>query len=319
MYYVLAEIVFGPVPSRRLGRSLGINNLPRKICSYSCIYCQAGRTIELSISRKEFYCPYYLEKIVRNRVKRLKRISERIDYITFVPNGEPTLDENIGFEARLLKDLGIPIAVLTNGSLLWMEDVRNDLLEFDYVSIKIDSVSENLWRYINRPHHDLRLEKILDGIFEFRNIYHGKLVTETMLIDNIDYGNELTFIAEYLGELKPDIAYISIPTRPPAEKWVKPPKEDLLNNAYQLFSERIDRVELLIGFEGTNFTTLDLDHISREILSIACVHPLREDVLEAMLKRSGVTWDVVNELIERGELIEVYYSGYRYYLRRVMK
>jgi len=319
VYYVLDEVVFGPVPSRRLGRSLGINNLPRKICSYSCIYCQAGRTIELSISRKEFYCPYYLEKIVRNRVKRLKEIGERIDYITFVPNGEPTLDKNLGFEARLLKDHGIPIAVLTNGSLLWMEDIRNDLLEFDYVSIKIDSVSDNIWRYINRPHHDLRLEKILDGILEFRSIYHGKLVTETMLIGNIDYGDELAFIAEYLGELEPDIAYISIPTRPPAEKWVKPPREDLLNKAYQLFSERIDRVELLIGFEGTNFTTLDHDHISREILSIACVHPLRKDVLEAMLKRSGATWDIVNELIERGELIEVYYGGYRYYLRRVMR
>jgi len=315
----MAEIVFGPVPSRRLGRSLGINNLPKKICSYNCIYCQAGRTVELSVSRREFYNPYLLEKIVRDRVERLKRIGERIDYITFVPNGEPTLDKNIGLEARLLKDLDIPMAVLTNGSLLWMEDVRNDLLEFDYVSIKIDSVSENIWRYINRPHHDLRLKSILKGILEFRNIYHGKLVTETMLIGNIDYGNELIFIAEYLGELKPDIAYISIPTRPPTEKWVTLPKEDLLNNAYQLFSEKVNHVELLVGFEGTNFTTLGLDYVSREILSIACVHPLREDILEAILKRSGATWDIVNELIERGELIEVYYGGYRYYLKRVVK
>jgi len=309
--------VFGPVPSRRLGRSLGVNNLPHKICSYNCIYCQAGRTVELTIDRRVFYDPYRLVGIVNTRVSQLLGSGEHIDYITFVPNGEPTLDKNIGVEARLLKNHGIPLAILTNGSLLHREDVRTDLTAFNYVSIKVDAVSERIWRIVNRPHPSLKIDRVLEGILEFRRVYRGKLVTETMLLGNIDYSRELERIADYLHQLKPDIAYIAAPTRPPAEEWVKPPSEELLNHAYQLFSEKIEHVELLTGFEGTHFTVLD--DVSREILSITSVHPLREDILEDILARKGCTWDVVEDLVRKGLLARIHYAGYNYYIRKISK
>jgi len=100
--------VFGPVPSRRLGRSLGINNIPPKICSYSCVYCQLGRTLRMEIERRAFYEPEELIRAVRERVEELREGGERIDYLTFVPDGEPTLDSNLGEEIAALKDLGIP-------------------------------------------------------------------------------------------------------------------------------------------------------------------------------------------------------------------
>src|SRR3989304_4740935 len=117
-------IVFGPIPSRRLGRSLGINNIPPKVCSYSCVYCQIGLTDSMSVARKEFHFPDEIFKDVSAKVKHLQNAGEQIDYLTFVPDGEPTLDINIGKEILELKTLKIKIAVITNASLLWDEKVR---------------------------------------------------------------------------------------------------------------------------------------------------------------------------------------------------
>ena len=135
---------FGPVPSRRLGRSLGINNIPPKTCSYSCVYCQLGRTSQLIANRQAFYKPKEIFKEVRRKVDEAISRNEKIDYLTFVPDGEPTLDINLGEEISLLRQIGIPIAVLTNASLLWREDVREDLLKADLVSLKVDSVNQAL-------------------------------------------------------------------------------------------------------------------------------------------------------------------------------
>ncbi|MCK4471545.1 MAG: radical SAM protein, partial [Anaerolineae bacterium] len=116
-------IAFGPVPSRRLGRSLGINNIPPKICTYSCVYCQLGRTIKMQIKRHAFYEPEKVLQDVHDKVEKVRETGERIDYLTFVPDGEPTLDVNLGREIELLRPLGIKIAVISNGSLIGREDV----------------------------------------------------------------------------------------------------------------------------------------------------------------------------------------------------
>ena len=134
------SVVFGPIPSRRLGRSLGVNNIPPKICSYSCVYCQVGLTDSMSIQRKEFYPPTEIVNEILEKVEQLKKSDETIDYISFVPDGEPTLDVNLGKEIQLIKPLGINVAVITNSSLLWDKDVRDDLILADWVSVKIDTV-----------------------------------------------------------------------------------------------------------------------------------------------------------------------------------
>jgi len=228
--------VFGPVPSRRLGRSLGINNIPYKTCTYSCVYCQLGRTTHMLIRRRRFYKPKEILTEVERKVEELRLKGERIDYLTFVPGGEPTLDANLGREILLLKRIGIPIAIITNASLLWKHDVRESLLEVDLISLKIDAVSQNLWKKVNRPHKNLQLNDILHGIKEFTKIFDGTIISETMLIDGINYGEELKRIVDYLGKLdKLDAAYIAAPTRPPAEGWVKPARGGLKRSFPSIF------------------------------------------------------------------------------------
>jgi len=308
---------FGPVPSRRLGRSLGINNIPAKICSYSCIYCQLGRTIRINVERKSFYDPERIFKSVKKKVEEAKVRGEAIDYLTFVPDGEPTLDSNLGVEMELLKEMRIPIAILTNASLIWRADVREDLLKADLVSVKVDAVSVDQWRKINRPHKSLRIDEVLDGIIEFSKKFEGKLITETMLLDGLDYADELERIANFLSELRLHRAYIAIPTRPPAERWVKPADERVINRAFQVFSRKLgrDRVEYLIGYEGNAFASTG--NVEEDLLSITSVHPMREEGVKELLKKADADWSVVKKLLDDGKIIELEYENHKYYMRKL--
>jgi len=295
------RLAFGPVPSRRLGKSLGINNIPAKTCSYSCVYCQLGRTINMTTERQAFYKPENICREVEMKVDEASSRNERVDYLTFVPDGEPTLDINLGKEISILKQIEIPIAVITNASLIWRNNVREDLLKANLVSLKVDAVSEDLWRRINRPHKNLKLNGILEGVTEFANEFEGTIISETMLIDGVDYGSE----------------FEKIPTRPPAEKWVKPAKEETVNAAFQVFSERlgVDRVEYLIGYEGNAFAFTG--RVEEDLLSITAVHPMRKEAVEEFLKKANADWCVIEKLLEEDKLIELEYEGNRYCMRRL--
>lgn len=306
-------IAFGPVPSRRLGMSLGVNNIPPKICTYSCIYCQLGRTLRLSVERRCFYPPDRVVEEVERKISEARDV--RIDYITFVPDGEPTLDLNIGREIDLLGALG-KVAVISNASLLWSTDVREDLMSADLVSIKIDAADEDMWKRINRPHRSLKLTEILNGIREFAADYSGDLITESMLIRDLNDGDDsLRSIAEFLSEVEPKAAFISAPIRPPAESWVLPPLEDRLNTAYQMLSEHLDHVELLVSHEEGAFVSSG--DIRSDILSITAVHPMREVALRSLLDRRGEDWTLVGSLLKCGDLAEAIYRGERFYIRRI--
>jgi wyosine [tRNA(Phe)-imidazoG37] synthetase (radical SAM superfamily) len=314
----MKTLAFGPVPSRRLGRSLGINNIPPKTCSYSCVYCQVGKTNNITVDRRAFYKPEDLLRAVRKKIDEATVRNERIDYLTFVPDGEPTLDLNISKEISSLKQTGLPTAVITNASLLWRDDVKEDLRKADFISFKVDAVSEDLWRKVNRPHKDLRLNMVLEGIREFTEEFRGTVVSETMLIGNIDYRDEFERIAEFLKELKKlNKAYIAIPTRPPTENWVKRAKEDVLNAAFQVFSEKLgaNRVEYLIGYEGNAFAFSG--NVEEDLLSITAVHPMRKEAVEAFLKKDCTNWRVIEKLLEENKLIELEYEGNKYYMRKL--
>ncbi|MBN2264647.1 MAG: radical SAM protein [Candidatus Aminicenantes bacterium] len=306
---------FGPVPSRRLGQSLGINNIPPKVCTFSCVYCQVGRTTRMAIDRRVFYDPENVVDDVRRRSEKARRDGERIDYLTFVPDGEPTLDVNLGREISLLRPLGIPIGVITNGSLVWREDVREDLAKADWISLKVDAVRESVWRGIDRPHKALKLEAILQGMLEFSKCFKGKMVTETMLVEGHNDGAKcLEETAVFLRGLRPSVAYLSVPTRPPAEPGIQGPDEEALNRAFQIFSGKLPRVEYLIGYEGDAFASTG--DVAEDILSITAVHPMRKEAVAALLSRTGTTWEVVDRLLARGELAAVSHKGSLFYLRR---
>ena len=309
-------ICFGPIPSRRLVRSLGVNHIPPKVCSYSCVYCQVGLTNSMSVEKKEFYPPDKIVNEVFERVNQLKNSDEKIDYISFVPDGEPTLDINLGRIIQRLKPLGIKIAVITNSSLLWDKKVRDDLINANWVSVKIDTTDEKIWRKINRPNRKLDLQKILDGIKTLSAFFKGTLVTETMLVNGInDDENSLVGTAEFISSLNPDKAYLLVPTRPPAEKFVEPPSEENLNKAYQIFSSRVNNVELLIGSGEIDFTFSS--DVEKELLSILAVHPMSLKAVDAFLSKAKVDWQFVDKLIQNNILKEVEYSGSKFLVRNI--
>ncbi len=307
-------IAFGPISSRRLGLSLGINNIvSHKICSYSCVYCQIGDTKNKTLMRQNFYEPEKLVEDVENHLKKLDK-DHAPDFLTFVANGEPTLDINLGIEITLLKKLGIPIAVITNSSLIQDKHVQDDLMEANWVSVKVDSVAEAIWNKINRPLTGINFEKIIEGLLSFASNYKGKLNTETMLVEGInDSTGLLKQNASFIAKLNPQKAYLSIPTRPPALKDVKPVSEEKITEAWQIYQEAGLTTELLTGFEGTDtgFTGNAFD----DILNITAVHPLREDTITKLLKQNKTSLSVINSLIAQELIKSINYKGKTYYVR----
>lgn len=312
------RVTFGPVPSRRLGQSLGINNIPPKICSYACIYCQLGRTLTMQTKRVDFYDPQRIFEEVQKKVEEVTTAGESVDYLSFVPDGEPTLDLNLGRTIDLIRPLGIKIAVITNSSLIWREDVRDELARADWVSLKVDSVRGDVWRRIDRPHGKLSLTQILDGVFAFSESFAGRLVTETMLVEGVNESTELLEeLASFLARLRPDTAYLAIPTRPPAETDVRAPDETGITRAWSILSGALDNVEYLTGYEGNTF--FSGGRVDDDLLAITSVHPMRADAVDALLARRGADRSVVQRLVDAGELVEVEYGGQSFLMRKLTR
>ncbi len=311
-------IVYGPVPSRRLGQSIGINNIPPKTCSYSCIYCQLGRTDKMQIKRRAFYKPEDIYREAEAKLKQLETENRRADYFSFVPDGEPTLDLNLGKTIRLLKPYGIKIAVITNASLLWLDEVKEDLMKADWVSVSVDAAQEDIWRRIDRPHGALDHKKILNGIIEFSKEYKGTLVTETMLVEGInDHEVGIEKIAEQLSLIRPSKAYLLVPTRPPAESSVKRASQASLSNAVRIIRDVSGAdVECITGDEKEEefFFT---EAIADDLLSIASVHPVREDIVDELLEKRKADKAIITELVAQGRLIEFIYEGRKFYRKNL--
>jgi len=307
-------ITFGPVTSRRLGKSLGINNIiSPKVCSYGCIYCQVGETVKKSIKRETFFQPETIYKKVEQHIQQLSK-DNLPDNLTFVSNGEPTLDINLRTAIKLLKKQGIPVAVITNASLMMLESVREDLFLADWVSIKIDAGDNKTWRVINRPYHDLNFDSILNGIEIFSRDFKGILCTETMLVKGInDSVENISNVSEFIEKLYPLKTYLSIPIRPPAFKSVKPPVAEVVTSAWQICNNKHITTELLTGFEGTD--TGYTGNIYEDILNITAVHPLREDSIMELLLKNNADFQVVDSLIKQRLIKKVLYNNNKYYLR----
>jgi wyosine [tRNA(Phe)-imidazoG37] synthetase (radical SAM superfamily) len=274
--------------------------------------------MNMTIERQAFYQPEDIFREVKTKVDEATSRNEKIDYLTFVPDGEPTLEINLRQEISLLKQIGIPIAVLTNASLLWREDVREDLFEADFVSLKVDAVTEDLWRNTNRPHKELKLDRVLEGIVDFVTAFKGTIVSETMLVSGINYGTESERIAGFLRHLKKlDKAYIAIPTRPPTEKWVKCPAEEVISVAFQTFIQQLspERVEYLIGYEGNAFAFTG--DVGEELLAITAVHPMRKEAVKELLSKANAGWQIIEKLLREDKIIKLDYEGNTYYMRKL--
>jgi len=309
------EIAFGPVPSRRLGRSLGVNNIPPKLCTYSCVYCQLGPTQRTTVKRLPLRAPQEVFEAVARSVRRAHDAAEPIDYITFVADGEPTLDLRLGEAIDRLRPLGRRIAVITNASLLSRRPVRKALGRADWVSVKVDAADEVTWRVVNRPDRRLAFAEIVQGLEVFAATYRGTLVTESLLVrDANDNRMHVERLARFVGSLRPAVAYLGVATRPPAADWVRRPTEVALHNAFCHFSRWVPHVELLIGYEGNAFASTGDPRA--DLLAIAAVHPVREDAALELLKRSDAGADLLDRMVEEGELVRLGHDEHTFYLRR---
>jgi wyosine [tRNA(Phe)-imidazoG37] synthetase (radical SAM superfamily) len=206
--------------------------------------------------------------------------------------------------------------VITNASLISRPDVRATLALADWVSVKVDSVDEAIWRRVNHPHQALHLETILSGITAFSRDFDGVLTTETMLVAGVNNGAEsIRQVADFVAGLDAAVSYISVPTRPPAVRGVRPPSAEAVNAAFQLMRQRLPQVEMLIGYEGDDFASTG-DPVA-DLLSICAVHPMRRSAVESLLAQTGANWDTVRALVADGRLVETDFAGHRYYLRPI--
>jgi wyosine [tRNA(Phe)-imidazoG37] synthetase (radical SAM superfamily) len=298
--------VFGPVPSRRLGQSLGIDTIPLKTCNWNCVYCQLGRSVPLTNERRD-YVPvqdilFEVEKALRSREKG------RIDWVTFVGSGEPTLHSRFGELIRCVKALTtLPVAVITNGSLLFKPEVREELSAADAVLPTLDAGTVELYRQINRPHPQITFERLVDGLIAFREKYRGKLWVEVMLVRGLnDTSQTLEDIAKVLLRVKPDAVHINLPTRPPAETWVQPADSEGLMRALSILG---NIAEVVYPAEGS-FELSNDENIVDAVIAIISRHPMRQDELERTLARwsPGQVSETLAELEASGraQIVERY-------------
>jgi len=271
--------VYGPVPSRRLGRSLGVDLVQHKICSYDCIYCQLGRTTNKTVERKE----YVSIKNILEEVDRKLSEGDEPDYISLAGSGEPTLNSGIGDLITKIKHLtDIPVAVLTNGSLLWDSEVRDALMAADLVVPSLDAGDERLFRYVNRPHKEISFETMVAGIAAFARRFPGEVWLEVLLLGGVtEIPAEAEKIAAAARRIRPARVQLGTATRPPAENFAFPVSSDRMVALKDRFPAPVD----IIGREEREGAQSGVSTYVRD-----------EDIVALLARRPCSLTDVANGL-----------------------
>ncbi len=277
----MVKRVFGPVPSRRLGQSLGIDPVPLKTCNWNCVYCQLGRTNPFVTERQTFFKNEDILTQVRETLDA--HAPGDIDWITFVGSGETTLHAGLGEMIREVKSMTeLPVAVITNGSLLYLPEVRQALITADAVLPSLDAGNPDLYRRINRPHPKFTFERLVEGLIAFRQVYENQLWVEVMLVKGMnDSEKALNEIASHMEDIRPDEIHIVQPTRPPVEMWVEPPDEEGLLRAHAILGRTAEVVMPAAG----SFDLSGDENLLEAIVGIITRHPMRESELIQSLEK----------------------------------
>jgi len=299
--------VYGPVPSRRLGSSLGISPIPKKACNYSCIYCQLGRTDRMTNTRKLYYP---VEEILDEFTAMMKNGVD-FDVVTIVGEGEPTLYLGLGELIQGIKQkTDKPVAVITNGALFYDEQLRKELYSADIVLPTMDAYDEQSFKIINRPHGSITFERMREGLRIFSKKYPGQLWIEIMLMEGINDDDDS--LGQYVKELKNlnyDRLYINTPVRPPAEVHVKALNHKKMQHAVEVLQGT--SIDLLVseGFQS------EIKDDYEAILSIIKRHPMHQNEIEGFLKARGMEdVDDVLSRLKKNDVVEViHYRGFDTY------
>ncbi|MFH1131422.1 MAG: radical SAM protein [Pseudomonadota bacterium] len=240
----MSSYVFGPVASRRLGRSLGVDLVPHKTCTFDCVYCQVGRTTCRTIQRKEWVPVEEVLQAVR------EKISLQPDYITFSGSGEPTLHAGIGELISEIKKISkIPVAVLTNGSLLWQPEVRVELAGADLVVPSLDAATQEAFMRVNQPSPEINIEKLVEGLIAFRESFAGQYWLEVFLLQGItDSEEQVHELAKLVQQINPDRVQLNTVARPPADSTARAVPREKMDFFRGLFGEK---AEVIAQFAGS--------------------------------------------------------------------
>ncbi len=306
--------VFGPVPSWRLGQSLGIDPVPLKTCNWNCVYCQLGRTQPVTMRRAK----YVAEHAIIEDVKAALESSDArgIDWVTFVGSGETLLHAKIGWMLKEVKALtDVPVAVITNGSLLCQPHVRWELAAADAVLPSLDAGSEELYRRINRPHRQATFQRHIEGLMAFRDEYAGKLWVEVMLVRGINDGDhELTDTASQMTRLHPDEIHLNSPKRSPVEPWV----EGVDTSAFDLARKIFDSIApvKVVHSNGAEVSLAPDSPPVEAVAEIVTRHPLSQAELERALaqREPGRVREIVAQLKKSDQVREVTRGGKHYWV-----
>lgn len=302
--------IFGPVPSRRLGLSLGIDLVPFKTCTYDCIYCQVGRTTNKTVECKEFFP---VEDILSQLRKRV--LSDSFDVITFSGSGEPTLynklDELV-YEIKKITDT--KIALLTNGSLLWRDEVRRKVLGVDIILPTITSIFEKTYKLIHRPHPVLSIEKVIDGLIRLRSEYKGKIFLELFVLKGInDNEDELNPLKEVIDKINPEKIQINTAVRPPSERVVTAVDREGLEKIRKFLGSK---AEIIAHTYRSAFKEVKGD-ITQAILEMIKRRPVRDkDISDALGVDTSVVRSIIKGLLIKGMISEYEHLGDTYYVSK---
>ena len=298
------KYVFGPVPSRRLGRSLGISPIPKKTCNYSCIYCQLGRTDKMTDQRNMFYP---VEDIVKE-FEEYKNDQDKFDVVSIVGEGEPTLYAGLGELIRGLKEkTDKPIAVITNSALLSDAQVRKELSYADIVLPSMDSYNEEKYKKIDRPHGRIHFCDTYEGLIQFSKEFRGQIYMEIMLMDGInDAEADLKEFREALKPVRYDKLYINTPVRPPAEAYARISSQENISRAVEI----LGGISIDALASGTFFSEIEDDYDA--ILSIIGRHPMNQHEIAGFLdSRGNKDPEAVFERLKQDEKVrKTEYKGY---------
>ncbi len=292
------NLVFGPVPSRRLGRSLGIDTVPLKTCNWNCVYCQLGRTRPLINEPEKFFDP---EIIFGQVTAALEKHKGRFDWVTFVGSGEGTLHSDFGYLVRKVKELSPqPVAVITNGSTLAIPEISNALSKADAVMPSLDAPDERLFKRVNRPRPELSFESHLEGLKAFASLPHrGRLAIEVMLLSGLnDKRKSLFTLREHMDRIGPDEIHLTLPTRCPAESWVKPSDADALMKAQAILGQRAT----LMAQSSLSLDLASTKTPGENLTEIVSRHPIRLiEASVAIAQREEWNEELADDLIQNLE------------------
>jgi wyosine [tRNA(Phe)-imidazoG37] synthetase (radical SAM superfamily) len=303
------KYIFGPVPSRRLGRSLGVDLVPYKTCTFDCIYCDLGRTTHKTILRQSHVSPREIQGELEIYLSGLEK---KPDYITLSGSGEPTLNTDIGEIVQRIKEItSTPIAVLTNSSLLSFSEVRRDLLEADLILPSIDAVTPAFFEYINRPHQSLKIEEIISGLIQFRNQYRGQIWLEVVFCRGInDDKEEIERLKGVIERIQPDRVQLNTPVRPPAEEFAYPLTTTQLEKIRKKLGDKAEIISEFTAPLGEEFNSVK----DTEILNLIKRRPCTtEDISKALGLRIDEVVKHLDHLTKTGTIRYRMYEHRCYY------